>query len=555
MLRPDGRVLVSDFGIAKATDAATITTYMPGTPAYMSPEQCRSQMVDRRSDVYALGIVLFEMVTGRRPFLGQTESTTGSTREKIRWEQMNAQPPSPREFNPDIPAALERVILKAMAKTPEERFSTALGMLETFEIAGGDIPKEIPPVSGEPSLFGVETMSLPVKTVSETPSPTFQEERKPALSPVVVAALVVVVLAAMLFGGWMFFRESPTPTLEAPPAIVEATATDLPATDAPTPTKAVAMMSGKLSDDTSVHAGPGTEYASLGTLDKDTMLAVNARNQKGTWWQIFYTSGEDGLAWIDVDYAEITDGNNPDDLPIVVAEKPTQPPPSDTPRPTQPSTPTKTPTDTPTPTDEPEPEPPPPAEKPAPPPTPTEPQNRISVEQAPNYPGFVGSLAGKPVLGASFSHDGKFIAASDGTKLYVLGSQGGYPEPWMHENNGFYPGETIVWSPNREYIAFTVNCVNCNQWNRIVGVVAFSEWNPPAVPTSPDVWLRLEVPGHAVDEPRWATDGRLLVTIHSGDLTQGKPYIYNGKSLDPAGSDYTLSSSFQGQRWYPWKNE
>ena len=92
MLRPDGQVLVADFGIAQLADTSTITTYTPGTPAYMLPEQCRDERVDRRTDVYAFGIVLYEMLTGWRPFEGELapETVTGSTRERVRWEQLHA---------------------------------------------------------------------------------------------------------------------------------------------------------------------------------------------------------------------------------------------------------------------------------------------------------------------------------------------------------------------------------------------------------------------------------------------------------------------------------
>ena len=89
MFRADGTALLADFGIAKAVDAATMTTAMPGTPAYMSPEQCRGDRLGVRSDVYSLGVVLYEMLAGRRPVAGQTapDTVAGGTAERRRWEQ------------------------------------------------------------------------------------------------------------------------------------------------------------------------------------------------------------------------------------------------------------------------------------------------------------------------------------------------------------------------------------------------------------------------------------------------------------------------------------
>ncbi|GAF89912.1 unnamed protein product, partial [marine sediment metagenome] len=95
MVHKNGTVLVTDFGIARMTDAATATMIGMGTPAYMAPELVRGEEPTPQTDIYALGVVLFEMLTGgERPFTGELAETTGSTSEKVRWEQMHLNPPS-----------------------------------------------------------------------------------------------------------------------------------------------------------------------------------------------------------------------------------------------------------------------------------------------------------------------------------------------------------------------------------------------------------------------------------------------------------------------------
>jgi WD40 repeat protein/serine/threonine protein kinase len=155
IIRSDGKVLMSDFGISKMADASTLTTYAPGTPAYMSPEQCRGQPVDRRSDVYSLAIVLFQMLTGRRPFVGDTDALPeAGIRERIRWEQMNRPPPSPRQFNPDLSEDVERAILKALSKNTNERFPTTFAFLEAL-----------------PEALGTERLFAPIsRTAAEDPA-------------------------------------------------------------------------------------------------------------------------------------------------------------------------------------------------------------------------------------------------------------------------------------------------------------------------------------------------------------------------------------------------
>ncbi len=117
MRLPDGTVKVMDFGIARLLGSSrmTQTSHTVGTTEYMAPEQIRAQDVDARTDVYALGVLLFELLTGRVPF--QSESFF-----EVMQAHLQQEPPPPRQFAPAMPEALEAAILRALAKKPEDRF-------------------------------------------------------------------------------------------------------------------------------------------------------------------------------------------------------------------------------------------------------------------------------------------------------------------------------------------------------------------------------------------------------------------------------------------------
>jgi diguanylate cyclase (GGDEF)-like protein len=120
MLMGDGQVKIADFGIAQMSTSLTITQNgkIMGSPLYMSPEQILSQPVDARSDIFSLGIVLYQMLTGRRPFFGENANS-------VMYKIVNEQPPKPSSFNPDVTDMLDAVVLKCLEKKPGDRYPNA----------------------------------------------------------------------------------------------------------------------------------------------------------------------------------------------------------------------------------------------------------------------------------------------------------------------------------------------------------------------------------------------------------------------------------------------
>ncbi|MBN1266940.1 MAG: BMP family ABC transporter substrate-binding protein [Anaerolineales bacterium] len=165
LISEDGWPLLADFGLAKMTEATgeklTGTGVGMGTPMYMSPEQGQGVEVDHRSDIYSLGIMLYELVTGDVPFRADTPMA-------IVIKHMTAPMPMPRSLNPDIPEAVESIILKATAKDKADRFQTAEEMIEAMErvLAGSPLSENLRTELAKPSA------SAPAKQTSS-------EEKKP----------------------------------------------------------------------------------------------------------------------------------------------------------------------------------------------------------------------------------------------------------------------------------------------------------------------------------------------------------------------------------------
>ncbi len=135
MLDDTGNAYLTDFGLAKLVEGSgeiTKTGNIVGTPAYMSPEQLRGETLDYRSDIYSLGVILYNMMVGRLPFDSSTTDLVS-----VIYQHLEKEPTPPSELNPDIPPAVEVVILKALQKNREERYNSPLEMSNALNAALG----------------------------------------------------------------------------------------------------------------------------------------------------------------------------------------------------------------------------------------------------------------------------------------------------------------------------------------------------------------------------------------------------------------------------------
>ena len=126
IISKDGKVKVTDFGIAKAATSNTITSNVMGSVHYTSPEQARGGYSDEKSDIYSLGITMFEMLTGRVPFNGETTVA-------IAIKHIQEELPSPLEFVPEIPVGVEQIVVKCCQKSPDRRYQSMAELIEDLK--------------------------------------------------------------------------------------------------------------------------------------------------------------------------------------------------------------------------------------------------------------------------------------------------------------------------------------------------------------------------------------------------------------------------------------
>jgi len=195
MLTPSGDVKVMDFGIARAVSDAsstmTQTAAVVGTAQYLSPEQARGESVDARSDVYSTGCLLYELLTGRPPFVGESPVS-------VAYQHVREQAPVPSSIDADLPPEIDAIVMKALAKSVDQRYQNAAAMKADIDRYLAGHPVQAPPPAPVP-VAAPATGVLP--RTDDTGVQTWEQDDEPRRrGPVIALALLLLaIIAAAIF--------------------------------------------------------------------------------------------------------------------------------------------------------------------------------------------------------------------------------------------------------------------------------------------------------------------------------------------------------------------
>ncbi len=218
LIDPQGQVKVTDFGIARAVDAqdATQTAAVFGTAAYCAPEQAQGFEVDRRTDVYALGVVLYELLTGRQPF-------SADTAVALAYQHVSSQPIPPSRLSGDVTPELEAVVLRAMAKDPNHRYPSARDLNADLQRAIAGLPVSAPLASAAAAAYGTtQSLGAPATTPlpgGQAPAAEPEEDRPRrgrAAGFILLILLLLAAIGAVIVLGAELFEGDVVETIEVP---------------------------------------------------------------------------------------------------------------------------------------------------------------------------------------------------------------------------------------------------------------------------------------------------------------------------------------------------
>ncbi len=260
MLDPSHNAILSDFGLVRGDQMARLTVgnLVMGTPIYMSPEQIRGLALDQRSDLYALGVLLYECAAGSPPFLGEILA--------ICHQHVNDPPPALKQKNPALPRAVAALILRLLEKSPERRFQSAAELLAALDALPLELRQPKTSIYSQPTIpvnreAQADSPSWKTPRPHATPPPAKAQTEKPApaksKSMLPVYAFVVVSAIAFSFGLFSYLKKDPppaaSPATNKPKASAESTKTK-PSTPLPvwgklqvtsSPAGAVIMLNGR----------------------------------------------------------------------------------------------------------------------------------------------------------------------------------------------------------------------------------------------------------------------------------------------------------------------
>ena len=365
-----GRPYLTDFGIVKLLDeagtAVTQTGASLGTPGYMSPEQVRAQPLDGRCDVYALGVVLFEMLTGRLPFIATNPYAQA-------FQHVSDPVPIARAFNPALADGWQPIIERALAKERENRYPTAWAVIQD---AGNliDLSAPIPsPGAAKPAAPVAQAKpTAPTAAPAGLAPPAADNAQQTPTKPLaaggsvagsakaavpiaapgaaraaagsggrLVAIVLLTLVALLALGGalWLLFNSvapperTPTPTLAA----------TLTVTPFATPIPGLPAL--RLTRDADLRGGPGDDYPLVGQMAAGVLVTVVGRDGAGAWYNVQLG---DGRGWLPRDAGELVDAADETRIPVAGTIPATATIPTETATPSL--TPTAVPTETRTPT-------------------------------------------------------------------------------------------------------------------------------------------------------------------------------------------------------------